>query len=59
MDKHYQFKGSFSNAENALQKLPVIHPDIVLIDISLGDGMSGIECAKALRPQHPDMLFMM
>lgn len=59
MDKHYQLKGSFSNAEIALQNLPVINPDIVLMDINLGDGKNGIECVKALRPKHPDMLFMM
>lgn len=59
MDKQYQLKGSFSNAEIALQKLPVINPDIVLMDINLGDGKTGIECVKALKPKHPDMQFMM
>lgn len=59
MDKQYLLKGSFSNAETALEKLPVLQPDIVLMDINLGNGMNGIECIKALKPKHPDLLFMM
>jgi len=59
MDTRYKLKGSFCNAEEALQKIPIIHPNIVLMDINLGNGKSGIECVKLLRPKHPDILFMM
>lgn len=58
MSEGYQMPGSFTNAEEALSGLPVLNPDVVLMDINLG-GMSGIECVRRLKPNHPDMLFMM
>ena len=38
--------GTMSNAKEALQKLPVLKPDVVLMDINLGSGESGIDCVK-------------
>ena len=58
MDPHYKIAGSFSNAEDALQTIPLANPDIVLMDINLGDGKSGIECVRYLRQKNPDILFM-
>jgi DNA-binding NarL/FixJ family response regulator len=55
----YRLLGSFSNAEEALVKLPALHPDVVLMDINLVGGMSGIECVSKLKPRHPEILFMM
>jgi len=55
----YTLAGSFSDAEEALQKIPLAMPNIVLMDINLGDGESGIDCVRQLKPQHPDILFMM
>jgi DNA-binding NarL/FixJ family response regulator len=52
-------KASFSNAEDALQKISLILPDIVLMDIHLGNGKNGIECVQALKLKHKDILFMM
>lgn len=49
---------SCENGEDALVKLPIYLPKIVLMDINLG-GMTGIEVVKDLKPQHPEMLFMM
>lgn len=49
---------SCENGEDALIKLPIYLPKIVLMDIHLG-GMTGIEVVKELKPQHPEMLFMM
>ncbi|MBV4356988.1 response regulator [Pinibacter aurantiacus] len=54
----YDLIGSFSNGEEALEKLPDLKPEVVLMDINLG-GMTGIECVKKLKPLNPDMLFMM
>ena len=59
MDKSYQLKASFGNAEEALLKIPLMRPDIVLMDINLGNGKNGIECVKALKPKLKDTLFMM
>jgi DNA-binding NarL/FixJ family response regulator len=50
--------GSCVNGEDALVKIPLINPKVVLMDISLG-GITGIEVVKELKVQHPDILFMM
>lgn len=47
-----------SNAEDALKELPLLKPDIVLMDINL-PGMSGIECIKKMKTSFPQMQFMM
>ncbi len=54
----YHLGGSFSNAEEALKKIPEILPDVVLMDINL-PGMSGIGCVHNLKTQFPEMLFLM
>jgi DNA-binding NarL/FixJ family response regulator len=59
MAEGYTLAGSFSDAEEALQKIPVVKPDVVLMDINLGEGESGIDCVRQLRPQNPEILFMM
>lgn len=46
------------NAEDALKELPVLKPDIVLMDINL-PGMSGIECIRKVKAKCPNMQFMM
>jgi DNA-binding NarL/FixJ family response regulator len=51
--------GAFPDAEQALSKIPLVKPDIVLMDIHLGEGESGIDCVRQLKPLHPEMLFMM
>lgn len=54
----YSFAGSCSSGEEALIKIPVYNPKVVLMDIGLGD-MSGIEVVRELKVQCPDILFMM
>jgi DNA-binding NarL/FixJ family response regulator len=46
-------------AEEAIEKLPQINPDVVLMDINLGGTESGIDCVKVLKPQMPATNFMM
>ncbi len=58
MSDNCQLTGSCINGEEALIKLPDLQPQVVLMDISLG-GISGIEVVRELKPQHPDILFMM
>ena len=58
MSNGYSLLGSFSSAEAAIDGLPPLKPNVVLMDINLG-GMTGIECVKQLKPAHPDILFMM
>lgn len=54
----YEVGGSYANAEEAMEKIPAIKPDAVLMDINL-PGMSGIHCVNALKTMFPDMLFLM
>src|SRR5689334_19557706 len=42
---------TFSNAEDAIEDLPVLQPDIVIMDINL-PGISGIECIRQIRNSH-------
>ena len=46
--------GSASTAEHALSEINRLHPDLVLVDISL-PGMSGIEFLRSLQAQRPDL----
>ena len=54
----YTLVGSCINGEDALVKIPILNPEVVLMDINLG-GINGIECVKILKDQYPSMLFMM
>lgn len=58
MSDGYNLLGSFTSAEEAIVGLPILHPNVVLMDINLGK-MNGIECVKAVKPHHPEILFMM
>lgn len=55
----YQCTGTMSNAAEAITKIPLIRPDVVLMDINLGNGESGIDCVKELKPLIPSTNFMM
>jgi DNA-binding NarL/FixJ family response regulator len=50
--------GTFKTGEEALQKLPEITPDIVIMDINL-PGMNGIECIRQVKDKSPSTQFMM
>ena len=50
--------GTFKTGEEALQKLPEIIPDIVIMDINL-PGMNGIECIRQVKDKSPATQFMM
>ncbi len=59
MAEGYTLAGSFADAEEALSKIPQVKPNVVLMDINLGDGESGIDCVRQLKPLYPEILFMM
>lgn len=58
LSDEYELLGSFASGEMALEKIPPLKPNVVLMDINLG-GISGIECVRQLKPKNPDILFMM
>ena len=55
----YQCIGTMSNGTEALAKIPILKPDVVLMDINLGEGESGIDCVRELKPMLPSTNFMM
>lgn len=58
MSDYCELAGSCINGEEALIKIPILNPKVVLMDISLG-GISGIEVVRELKASHPEILFMM
>jgi DNA-binding NarL/FixJ family response regulator len=59
MSDGYKLLAGFETAEEAVQKIPLLRPNVVLMDINLGVGESGIDCVKRLKGDNPDILFMM
>jgi len=57
-DKELLLTGCFEDAESAMQELPSLQADIVIMDINL-PGMSGIECIKNIKEKCPGTQFMM
>lgn len=59
MSDGYRLIGSFGAAHEALEQIPLLKPDIVLMDINLGEGENGIDCVRHLKVDHKEILFMM
>jgi DNA-binding NarL/FixJ family response regulator len=51
--------GAMASADEAMRLLPVLKPDVVLMDINLGTVESGIDCVRELKPRIPATNFMM
>ena len=58
MTEGFELAGSCINGEEALIRIPLLRPRIVLMDINLG-GINGIEVVIILKEELPDILFMM
>jgi len=48
----------YANAEDALKDLPLVRPDVVLMDINL-PGMNGVQCVRQLKALLPQIQVMM
>ena len=59
MSDGYKCAGTMSTADDAIRKLPLLKPDVVLMDINLGSGETGIDCVRELKPIMPSTNFMM
>ncbi len=57
-DNELQLLSSFRTAEAAVLELPLLKPDIVIMDINL-PGITGIECIRQLKKTGVPMQFMM
>jgi DNA-binding NarL/FixJ family response regulator len=51
--------GQFASAKEALAGLPSCGPEVVLMDINMPPGQSGIECVRQLKAEHPEIEFIM
>lgn len=59
MSDGYTCIGTMSTPREALEKIPQLKPDVVLMDINLNSDESGIDCVRELKPRVPDTNFMM
>jgi DNA-binding NarL/FixJ family response regulator len=59
MSDEHRLLGSFASAADAIQKIPILKPQVVLMDINLGEGENGIDCVRHIKADHPEILFMM
>lgn len=57
-DEALQLLATFRTAEAASLELPLLKPDIVIMDINL-PGMTGIECIRQVKKVAPEIQFMM
>jgi DNA-binding NarL/FixJ family response regulator len=54
----YRMTGAFGSMEAALPRIDASVPDVALLDVGL-PGMSGIEGARRLKAQHPELQILM
>lgn len=59
MSAGYKCMGTIGTAEEAVNQLPILKPEVVLMDINLGSVESGIDVVRTLKPRIPDTNFMM
>lgn len=59
MSDGYVCTGTMGTAEDAIKQLPLLRPDVVLMDINLGGAESGIDVVRTLKPKIPGTNFMM
>ena len=50
--------GEAGSAEEALRRIPSVHPQVAVLDVQLGDG-SGIEVCRDIRSNHPEIHCLM
>ncbi len=59
MSDGYYCLGTMGSAEDALAQIPILKPDVVLMDINLGTVESGIDVVRILKPKMKGTNFMM
>lgn len=51
--------GEAATGEEALEKIPMTHPDVAVLDVRLGEGISGVEVCREIRSAHPEVSCVM
>jgi DNA-binding NarL/FixJ family response regulator len=59
MSDGYKCTGTVGTAEDAIRQIPLLRPDVVLMDINLGSEETGIDVVRTLKPRIPGTNFMM
>jgi DNA-binding NarL/FixJ family response regulator len=59
MSDGYVCIGTMGSAEEAALQIPLLQPDVVLMDINLGTVENGIDVVRILKPRMPGTNFMM
>jgi DNA-binding NarL/FixJ family response regulator len=55
----FALSGSCSRFREAVILIPALRPDVVLLDINLGEEEDGIDIIRELKPKYPELLFLM
>lgn len=56
--EQFELVGTFENAEKAIEIVPTIEIDALLMDVNL-PGYNGYECVSILKTKKPNLLFLM
>jgi DNA-binding NarL/FixJ family response regulator len=59
MSDGFRCVGTIGSAADAMNQIPILRPDVVLMDINLGTEETGIDVVRVLKPRIPDTNFMM
>lgn len=59
MSDGFKCIGIIGSAEDAVNQIPMLRPEVVLMDINLGTDETGIDVVRVLKPRMPDTNFMM
>lgn len=59
MSEGYKCIATIGTAEDAIHQLPILKPDVILMDINLGTVESGIDVVRILKQRMPGTNFMM
>ena len=59
MSEGFNCVGTIGTAHDAMIQIPVLKPDVVLMDINLGSEETGIDCVRVLKQKMPATNFMM
>src|SRR5687767_14824009 len=59
MSEGFKCVGTIGTPQDAIAQIPILNPDVVLMDINLGSDETGIDCVRALKQKVPGTNFMM
>jgi len=59
MSEGFKCIGTIGTPREAIAQIPILNPDVVLMDINLGSEETGIDCVRILKPKVPATNFMM